>query len=178
MMGVMQFNVATLLKEPVGSARDYALDEEEVRLDDLLATPFHGSVRFTRTEKGIWVHARVNTAVPCTCSRCLAEYPQHLEFTFDEEFFPTVDVNTGVRLPLPPPESEAFTIDAHHLLDITEVVRQYTLLHIPMKPLCRADCRGLCSTCGANLNKGPCTCQASPPDPRWEALRRLLTKDI
>ena len=174
MKGRMQFNVSTLLKEPVGSARGYTLDEEEVRLDDLLAAPLHGSVRFTRTEKGIWVHAQVATAVHCTCSRCLAEYPQRLEFTFDEEFFPTIDVNTGARLPPPPPESDAFTIDAHHILDITEVIRQYALLTIPMKPLCRADCRGLCPACGADLNKGPCTCQTQSPDPRWEALRRLL----
>ncbi|GBD11495.1 hypothetical protein HRbin23_01162 [bacterium HR23] len=170
----MQFNVASLLKEPVGSVRNYTLDEEEVRLEDLQVAPFHGAVRFTRTEKGVWVHARVDTAVSCTCSRCLAVYSQRLEFTFDEEFFPTVDVQTGARLPLPPPESDAFTIDAHHLLDLTEVIRQYALVSIPMKPLCRADCRGLCPTCGANLNRGPCACPAPTPDPRWETLRRLL----
>lgn len=173
----MQFNVATLLKEPVGSTRVYTLDEEEVCLDDLLVGPFHSWVRFTRTEKGIWVHARVDTATPCTCSRCLAEYSQRLEFTFDEEFFSTVDVNTGARLPLPPPESDAFTIDANHLLDLTEVMRQYTLVSIPLKPLCRADCRGLCPTCGADLNREPCACPAPSPDPRWGALRRLLATD-
>ncbi|MCS7207077.1 MAG: DUF177 domain-containing protein [Dehalococcoidia bacterium] len=173
----MQFNVATLLKEPVGSARVYTLDEEQVRLDDLLVAPFHSWVRFTRTEKGIWVQARVDTAVASTCSRCLAEFSQRLQFTFDEEFFPTVDVHTGARLPLPPPEQESFTIDAHHLLDLTEVMRQYALVSIPMKPLCRADCRGLCPTCGADLNSGPCTCPAPVSDPRWEALRRLLPPD-
>jgi len=171
----MQFNVATLLTEPVGSERSYTVHEEEVYLEDLRVAPLHGSLRFVRTEKGIWVHAQMAMAVSCSCSRCLVEFPQRLEFTFDEEFFPTVDVRTGA--PLPPPGADAFTIDAHHLLDLTEATRQYALVSIPLKPLCRTDCRGLCPTCGADRNRGPCPCPPTPPDPRWEALRHLLGKN-
>ena len=53
------------------------------------------------------------------------------------------------------------------------VVRELVLLDVPSTPLCRPDCAGLCLTCGANLNDGPCGCAAAPTDPRWSALDQL-----
>jgi uncharacterized protein len=54
-------------------------------------------------------------------------------------------------------------------------VRQYALLAIPMKPLCREGCAGLCPTCGRNLNQGPCDCPPQVLDPRLSGLRKLLS---
>ena len=92
---------------------------------------------------------------------------------FEEEYLPTIDVASGVPLPLPE-EPGFFTIDDHHILDLTEAVRQYILLATPMKPLCRKDCAGLCPTCGCNLNQVSCNCPPSPADSRWSELKKLL----
>ncbi|MBA7688765.1 hypothetical protein ES703_97254 [subsurface metagenome] len=72
-----------------------------------------------------------------------------------------------------PEEPGCFTIDEHHILDLTEAIRQYALLAIPMKPLCRGDCAGLCPNCGHNINQGPCDCSPQETEPRWSELSKL-----
>ena len=59
-------------------------------------------------------------------------------------------------------------------IDLDELVMSDLLLTLPMKHLCREDCKGLCAQCGKNLNEGDCGCKKKPVDPRLEALRKLL----
>lgn len=162
----MIVNVAQLLKEPVGSTRrlDLSGDEElEAR----------GDMELMRTDEGVLVRGRVFTEVETSCSRCLAPFDCPVSLDIEEEFLPTFDVISG--LPLPPPEDpDAFTIDDHHILDLHEAVRQYALLALPMKALCRQDCAGLCPECGHNLNEGTCSCPPSSLDPRWARLEQLI----
>jgi uncharacterized protein len=61
----------------------------------------------------------------------------------EEEYFPITDVNTGVPLPEPEEEPEVFVIDEYLILDLSEAVRQYALMAVPMKPLCRPECPGI-----------------------------------
>ena len=58
-------------------------------------------------------------------------------------------------------------------IDISKDVREYALLAIPMKNLCKEDCKGLCSHCGKDLNEGECGCTNEKIDPRWIALKNL-----
>ena len=92
----------------------------------------------------------------------------------EEEYFPVTDAVSGVVLPLPE-EPDSFTIDEYYILDLTEAVRQYALMVIPMKPLCREDCAGLCPGCGSNLNQGPCGCPPVEADPRWSVLSKMTS---
>ena len=68
---------------------------------------------------------------------------------------------------------DAFPIE-HGRLDLTPMVREEVLLAIPDSPLCRPDCAGLCPTCGADLNAGPCGCEQPGGDDRWAVLDQLL----
>jgi len=133
-----------------------------------------GEVRLMRTDQGILVKGTLHAEVELSCSRCLNLFDCPLTLRIEEEYFPTTDVVTGVSLP-PPDEPDCFTIDEHNLLDLTEAVRQYALIAIPMKPLCREDCAGLCTRCGCNLNQGPCNCPPEPADPRWAELSKLVS---
>jgi uncharacterized protein len=102
----------------------------------------------------------------------LKEFEQPMHVTFAEQFYPTVEVVSG--LPLPPfDKEEIFPIDAHHLVDLTETLRQNVLLALPMVILCREDCQGLCPQCGHNLNLGPCECKPEV-DTRLSVLEKLL----
>lgn len=139
---MIQENVAQLLKEPVGSTRDYELDEPVDITGNGVGGQVKGKVRLTRTNRGILVKGTVNTGVELTCSRCLSRFRCPLTFTIEEEYFPVIEVNSGAPLSLPD-EPGSFAIDEHHILDLTEAIRQYTLLTVPMKPLCREDCTGL-----------------------------------
>lgn len=58
-------------------------------------------------------------------------------------------------------------------INVAGLVRENVLLALPVQPLCDDDCRGLCPRCGANLNRGPCSCSTTHRDPRWGKLESL-----
>jgi uncharacterized protein len=176
-MSEFRFNVAQLLQEPTGATRRHTLDDAQLALDDTLRmAPVQGNVRLTRTPKGVLADVEVHGDVAIDCSRCLTEYQQPLAFEFSEEYFQTVNVNTGARLPAPD-EDEVFLIDETHKLDLGDALREYALLNLPPAPRCSDDCKGLCSQCGHNLNDGPCNCEADTTDERFAALSKLLGGD-
>lgn len=167
----MQINVAQLLQESIGSTRKYQVDEV-VTGDTGNDYRVSGECQLLRTQRSILVKCRMNTDTTLTCSRCLVDFPQPLGFKFEEEYLPTIDVNTGTPLDMPD-EAGVFTIDEHHTLDLKEAIRQYAQLVVPMKPLCHEECSGLCQKCGKNLNEGPCACPTEEMDPRWAKLTQL-----
>ena len=166
----MQINVSQQLRASTGSVWDY----EVSGVVDIAGGSrlVQGEVRLIRTNRGILAKARLNAEIEVTCDRCLNLFSCSLSLDFEEECFPTADVVSGKALPVPE-ESGCFTIDEHHVLDLTEAIRQYALLAIKMKPLCREDCAGLCSLCGHDLNQGPCGCLPQEVDSRWSKLNKL-----
>jgi uncharacterized protein len=174
----MLYNVAQLMKSPVGTSLKYDINEENVQLDSDLKVvgPVTGHVRLQRTNQGLLVDGWVDLTLELTCTRCLKEFEQPLPVKFAEQFYPTVDVVTG--LPTPPfDEEEIFPIDDHHQVDLTEAIRQNVLLAIPMVTLCREDCKGLCPQCGKDLNFGPCECKPEV-DARLSVLEKLLQNGL
>ena len=168
----MDMNVSQLLRDPIGSTREFQIDEVIDIAGDGKSHKIQGDCTLLHIQRSILVKCALNTEVELTCSRCLCKFRQPLRIKFEEEFFPTIDVLSGA--PLAPPEaSSAFTIDEHHTLDLTEAVRQYILMAIPIKALCKKDCSGLCPTCGKNLNEGQCACPKDDIDPRWSKLAEL-----
>lgn len=172
----MRYNVSQLLKEHVGATRHYQLQEDISELDPSLKplTDLVGNVDLIRTNDGILVRADLRTNVELTCSRCLVQFSMPVRFKIEEEFHPTIDILTGARLPQPDDADEATQIDAHHLLDLSEIVRQDLTLALPLVPLCRNDCKGLCPNCGKNWNEGDCECADVEMDPRFAILKQLL----
>ena len=169
----MRYNVAQLLKELTGISRHYVVDETiaspEPEWGDIL--PVQGPVDMVRTSRGILVTAHLQAKVQDTCARCLEPATELVDVDFEEEYFPMIDIETGAPLHLPA-DSDGFTIDRQHQLDLTEALRQGVLMARGLTPLCRPDCKGLCPECGNNLNNGPCSCAGAPGDPRWGALKR------
>jgi len=172
----MQFVVGQQLREPVGSVTHYEIRESNPlpQGGDSLGE-LTGSVDFMRTDKGILVSVFLHCTIAARCSRCLSDISYPLTLTFDEEYLPTVGASTGEPLPLPA-DPDAFLIDSHQVLDLTEAVRQYRLTAEPLQPLCRPDCLGFCPRCGYDLNQGPCGCPDQETDARWTALAKLAVK--
>jgi uncharacterized protein len=170
----MQYNVAQLLKEPTGATRKVGVDGE-LNVSGSLTADCQGSVEFVRTHQGLLVRGMVDAWVTTTCSRCLGEFASLSLLDVEEEYFPLVDVSTGRRLELPW-DYEGTIIDATHILDLTELLRQCTLASQPIKPLCRPNCQGLCQECGVDLNRENCVCGGAAIDPRWSALAALLNQ--
>jgi uncharacterized protein len=191
----LTFNVAQLLKEPIGATRNgqvgaglfgllpeleqltpSARGEQDtpVRSEAERATEpvLSGSVRLMNTQGGVLVQGRLHTQAVLSCSRCLEPVAVPLDVELEEIFTPTIDILTG-RPIQSEEEDRALWIDDRHLLDLSEVLRQDTLLVLPMHVLCREECLGLCPVCGQNLNQGSCGCTPEP-DARWAALLDLL----
>jgi len=169
---VLSYNVAGLLRSTPGTVRTYPvrLPTLEIAPDLRLTAPVEGEVRLSRTGRSILARAHLVTALEETCSRCLAPISARVAVEVDEEALPSVDLLTGAPLDLTV-EPDALRVDEHHELDLSESVREAISLAEPIRPLCRPDCRGLCATCGADLNADPAHHHDDPPiDPRLTAL--------
>ena len=177
----MQYNVSQLLQDSTGATRHYAVDEPANVVQELLdedattvKTLLKGEVRLLRTTDGILVTGRLETSVLLPCDRCLSEFPIPVTLELEENFRPTIDIRSGASLPRVSGEETATLIDERHILDLAEVVRQRILLSVPMHPVCRTECAGLCPQCGHELNNGLCSCESEVKDPRWLKLQVLL----
>ena len=171
----MHYNLAQLFREPIGSTRDYEVDDSFVGPEDGLDRA-QGWVRVIRTHEGFLICAELETQVSLTCSRCLSPFELHSELTMEEESFPSINPTTGRMQDLPGETDGAILLDDQQVLDMGEVLRQYVITEVPIKPLCCEKCLGLCPECGSNQNKKKCKCNAAPADPRWGALAELLTE--
>ncbi len=170
----IRVNVAQLLKEPIGSSRDY--DLRDISSPESVQR-VEGSVRLVRSRHGVIVQGKATVREGTTCSRCLEPVELELNIEIDEEFCPTIDVETGLPLPCDG-EADVSFIDAEHVLDLGEILRQYVILALPWKPLCRSDCAGLCIVCGCNLNTKTCSCSSECQNPQWNALNTLDFKEM
>jgi uncharacterized protein len=132
-------NVAQLLKEPVGSSQSYDISG---MIDEEVEGFIEGKAKLIHISQGVLVQCKLTTEVKLICSRCLDTFLFPISFTAEEEFLPVSDVPDDLALSSPE-QSEEFTIDNKNILDLSELIRQYTLLNLPMKPLCRLDCPGV-----------------------------------
>lgn len=147
-----RLNVASLLQEDVGARRDVSIELSTFPLDeDLAATDTTGDLRLTRIRTGVLAQGKVSGVVELECARCLTEYEQPFTTGFAEEFHQTVDVRNGSGVTAPrvkrlteddDDDEIAFEINDSHEMDMTELLRQWILLELPMRPDCGDACPG------------------------------------
>jgi uncharacterized protein len=159
------------------------LDEQGLRIDDVAALAPALSDPSWRLEAAalevevdgsdVFVRGRLTAALPQTCGRCLETFPARVEVPVDVRLVPKPPAGDSVEL-----DADDLDVDfyANDQLDLGRVVETETTLALPMKPLCRPECLGLCAVCGANRNVVPCTCASRPPDPRLAVLRDLAAR--
>src|SRR5215471_6592529 len=117
------------------------------------------------------VEGSLAVGVPQICGRCLESFDLTVTPQVTVRFVPAQAAGSGEReLGADDLETETYEQDQ---LDLARLVEAETILGLPMKPLCRENCLGLCSVCGANKNVTTCACEATAPDPRWAPLQKL-----
>lgn len=174
----MRIEVDKLKEAGTPFAHVYAPDELELE-DELLRVASEAKVegRASKRREQVRLNGRVDAAVEVRCDRCLAPVVVPVNADFDVTYIPAEAAET---------ESEATELQADDLsfavyegvsLDIDELAREQLLLALPARQLCREDCKGLCPTCGADLNTQPCRCEQQEIDPRWAALAALKKSD-
>ncbi len=132
-------DVTQLLKEPVGSSQIHDISE---RISEEVECLVRGRAKVIHTSRGVLVQCELSAEVGLTCSRCLDAFVCPIGFVAEEEFLAISDLSRDLAL-FSPGQSEEFTIDDRNILDLSELIRQYVLLNLPMKPLCRFDCQGM-----------------------------------
>ena len=135
--------------------------------------PDTASARITLLKFGkkILVDGTVKVNVSLKCSRCLNDYSFPVDLDFREEYTPADETEMGKSQELSGDEMDV-GFYAGEEIDIAGIVREQVLLEVPMKPLCRNDCRGICSKCGADINEQACACKDDQIDPRLAPLAK------
>ena len=170
----MQVNVAQLLKEATGAIRMLEFSGPDLVLEDGSRAGVDGELQITRTDRGIWAEGPLSVGVEGTCSRCLKSIDFQVDIQVSDEFLPKVDVVTGSRLRHDDVgDADTVSIDNQHVLDLNGVIGQYREAALPLAPLCKEDCEGICPECGSDRNEIACGCEPIP-DPRWDKLKELL----
>jgi len=128
--------------------------------------PVQVELEVTNTERLYVGHGKLKTLLNLPCSRCL------------EEFNYPIDIDLDLAM-LPADKAHDFSQDEDFIffdgdeVDISSSVNEHIFMAIPIIPLCKEDCQGLCSNCGIDKNTGNCSCAEQDIDPRWEKLKNL-----
>ena len=107
-----------------------------------------------------------------SCGRCLEPFRLPVSSDFDLRYVPRTE-NTGEGEEEVEEDDLSTAYYDNDEIDLRALIMEQFQRALPMKPLCREDCRGLCPNCGTNLNVGTCTCDTKGSDPRFEALKQL-----
>ena len=121
----------------------------------------------------VFVSGRLAVRLPQTCGRCLEPFSLAIEPAVETRFVPDTGENEERELGTADLDTDLYAGDQ---LDIGALVQAEATLALPMKPLCREDCRGLCPVCGGNRNLVACACEDATPDPRWAPLKSLAER--
>ena len=141
---------------------------EEVGLDSRFTKELQIEATLEKTSRQLYMRVEVKTGGVFTCDRCLEEFQQDVSSGYGVMFVTDQDGVGGDG-----EEVQVISPDSTHV-DLAEDVRQFVILGLPQKMLCREDCAGLCPTCGSNLNLGKCDCKIDVTDTRWSELQKIL----
>jgi DUF177 domain-containing protein len=167
------FHLEAALEEPIEFDETVEMPAARLGREPLLSLgPLRASGTLARIEEGQYaLDGRLCYGGTLECSRCLAEFP------FEQKGDFHLVVMKRPRAPEGERELAADDLDVvwydEPVVLLAPLLEEQIQIALPMKPLCREDCAGLCPVCGRDRNQGACDCAAQMRDPRWDALRAL-----
>ncbi len=132
--------------------------EEYIKL--LSPIKFKGALTFL--ENLLELQGQLQCILELTCSRCLSKFPMELDIPVQEKL--SIQMDTA-------DEDEDIIFLESDILDVTEIMLENIILYLPIKRLCKEDCKGLCQQCGTDLNSSSCNCESDDIDPRLAKLK-------
>ena len=131
----MKIHVGAIPEEGLHETATYHPNGMDMNRDDIRVTEsFQADLFITKNDREMMVAAQIRCPMTMTCARCLKDFPASVA----------------------PHAVFSYTVRTTDVVDVTDDVRQEVLLAYPMTALCRPDCKGLCDTCGADLNAATC----------------------
>jgi uncharacterized protein len=161
----LRINVGFLVKAEAGYSRTIEFDVDEMVLgEDFSVSDLRGSAHFGRTPQGLVVQVVLSGRTQSECARCLDPFELAIATDFTELYAFDERSMTDSQLLVP----------ANHQIDLAPLAREYLMLDMPITPICKPDCKGLCTVCGVNRNHEDCGHKQHPGDPRLSILKDLL----
>jgi len=160
-----RLNVGFLVNQDAGYHHEFPFEFDNITVgDDFSLRDLTGLVTMGRTPQGLVVQGDFSGETTLQCARCLTAYEHVLQWDLTElyAFDDRSVTDSGLIVP----------DDAH--IDLAPLVREYALLEVPINPICKPDCRGLCPQCGENLNDKECGHRPQPADSPFAVLKKLL----
>ena len=165
----MRLDLRPILRTP-GASLPFQFELDLSGLDFYGEKPFAHPIRVSGTVRNmagaLSLEGTAETTLELACDRCLKPFVREL----------ALPVSTLLAEELEDEENDEIVLLEDGAVDLDEVFTTALVLSMDAKHLCSEDCKGLCPTCGADLNQGPCGCRKEP-DPRFAALAQLLDKD-
>lgn len=162
---LLRLNVGFIVNQAIGFSREFPFEFPTYSFpDELYLTDFTGLATVSRTTEGLLVQVKGQAWIEVECVYCLESFDFKLGFDFIEMYtFPShAEKDTELILP----------DDLH--IDLMPLIREYLLLDMPISPICKPDCKGLCKVCGENLNQSSCHHDEEVSDARLTVLKTLL----
>jgi uncharacterized protein len=148
---------------------DFNTEPFKIGLDERFQSAVKLQVKLDKSARQIFLQAKVRTEGTFVCDRCLDtfifEVARKYSMVYVQGDRSTIDLKKDEEVQVLSPDT--------NYIDLDEDARQYIILAIPQKLLCREECEGICPSCGVNRNNGRCTCYDHVTDPRWDALKKL-----
>lgn len=174
----MQIWLDQVREEPFNWEETQSVTPESLEHPELLSlSPIRWKGQVVFVDPGYYLRARLSYEQTLSCDRCLKPIVDPAES--DIELLILVERESraagGAEHELKERDLGVFYLDGE-ILETDPILREQLQLNIPMKPLCRPDCKGLCPTCGADRNETDCSCEEQKADPRWAALAALKSR--
>ncbi len=180
----MFIEIQELERHPIDFAEDFAPGAIDLGGDLRQLTGLHSEGRAQLVEEHHGKHqtiqdirlgGRLSTRLEMACARCLEPVVHDVKREFELLYRP-LGVDAGrEEMSVTGAEAEIGYYRGDGVL-LEDVLREQVLLALPLKAICRQDCKGLCPHCGKNLNVEQCSCAEPAEDPRWSALKDLREK--
>ena len=174
---MLALDVAALREGTDRLVRQIAPDALPVEDEYRLLGPVRLDGTVSRSKGAVAIAGEASTTLELACSRCLERYPLDVTARFDLTYRPAAERPEGIgEVEVADADIDTAYYDEGRI-DLAELVQEQLFLELPMKPLCKDDCQGLCPVCGVNRNTTPCTCETRWIDPRLAGLKALLNEN-
>ena len=161
------------------SGKEFNLDDQDIWLDPIkefkmdcrIVSPLKANIFVMPADEGCVVRGDLRGEVIVPCNRCAENADINIDSKFDE--YEEIPEKTRASQDSKNAEGHIVFDRNAPMLNLAEIAWEQFMLSLPVRPLCRDDCKGLCPKCGANLNLGACACENNDGDPRLAALQGL-----
>jgi uncharacterized protein len=152
------------------------VEREETVESDTIISPIKAKLKIMKIASEVIVKGEVVADIKLQCSRCIKDFEHELSVPVDVVYHPLDELKGEERHEIMSGELDMDFYSGDEM-DIMTLMKEQILLNIPMKPLCSDLCKGICRTCGKNLNDGACHCPQKETDSRFDILKKILDRE-